>query len=82
MKFNVELTFYKKDQNSSEYDIGEQINFSNIPEPIQKKIIEVIKNSIKFKNYLEKNISNMGFDGAFRDRKFQRHVAIRIAETH
>ncbi len=60
MKFNVELNFYKKDQNSSDWDIGDQINFSNIPSPIQKKIIEVIKNSIKFKNYLEKNISNMG----------------------
>ena len=44
MKFSVELTFYKKDQNSSDWDIGDQINFSNIPSPIQKKIIEIIKN--------------------------------------
>jgi len=51
MKFNAMLTFYEDD---------DKINFNNIPEKIQKTILVLLKSSSKFKNYLEKNISNMG----------------------
>ena len=51
MKFEVNLTFYEDD---------DKINFNNIPEKIQKNILDLLKSSSKFKNYLEKNISNMG----------------------
>jgi hypothetical protein len=51
MKFDVILSFYEND---------EKINFNNIPENIQKTILDLLKTSSKFKNYLEKNISNMG----------------------
>jgi hypothetical protein len=51
MKFNTMLTFYEDD---------DKINFNNIPEKIQKTILVLLKSSSKFKNYLEKNISNMG----------------------
>jgi hypothetical protein len=51
MKFNTTLSFYEDDN---------KINFNNIPEKIQKTILDLFKTSSKFKNYLEKNISNMG----------------------
>ena len=51
MKFDVILSFYEND---------EKINFNNIPDKIQKTILDLLKTSSKFKNYLEKNISNMG----------------------
>jgi len=51
MKFNTTLSFYEDDN---------KINFNNIPEKIQKTILDLFKTSLKFKNYLEKNISNMG----------------------
>jgi hypothetical protein len=51
MKFECNLTFYEDDN---------KINFNDIPEKIQKTILDLLKSSLKFKNYLEKNISNMG----------------------
>jgi hypothetical protein len=51
MKFDCNLTFYEDDN---------KINFNDIPEKIQKTILDLLKSSSKFKNYLEKNISNMG----------------------
>ena len=51
MKFNVELKFYEDDNN---------INFNDIPTSIQKEFLDLLKTSSKIKNYLEKNISNMG----------------------
>jgi hypothetical protein len=50
MKFNITLSFYKND---------DTINFTEIPASIQKEILDSFKTA-KFKNYLEKNISNMG----------------------
>ena len=50
MKFNIILTFFENDN---------KINFNSMPEYIQKEILDSFKTS-KFKNYLEKNISNMG----------------------
>ena len=50
MKINSTLSFYEDDN---------KINFNNIPEKIQKTILDLLKTSSKFKNYLEKNISNM-----------------------
>ena len=50
MKFNSTLSFYEDDN---------KINFNNIPEKIQKTILDLLKSSSKFKKYLEKNISNM-----------------------
>ena len=51
MKINSTLSFYEDDN---------KINFNNIPEKIQKTILDLLKSSSKFKKYLEKNISNMG----------------------
>jgi len=51
MKFNSTLSFYEDDN---------KINFNNIPEKIQKTILDLLKSSSKIKKYLEKNISNMG----------------------
>ena len=50
MKFNIILIFFENDN---------KINFNSIPDNIQKEILDSFKTS-KFKNYLEKNISNMG----------------------
>jgi Zn/Cd-binding protein ZinT len=50
MKFIIELTFYKNDEN---------INFSDIPDTIQNEILSSFTTT-KFKKYLEKNISDMG----------------------
>ncbi len=50
LKFNIILQFYKNDT---------IIGFTEIPTSIQKDIFDSFKTS-KFKNYLEKNISNMG----------------------
>lgn len=50
MKFDIILSFYEDDN---------KINFNNIPEKIQKTILDLLKTSSKFKKYLEKNISNM-----------------------
>jgi hypothetical protein len=50
MKFNIILTFFEDDN---------KINFNSIPDNVQKEILDSFKTS-KFKNYLEKNISNMG----------------------
>lgn len=51
MKFNIDLKFYEGDDN---------INFNDIPSSIQKEFLDLLKTSPKIKNYLEKNISNMG----------------------
>lgn len=51
MKFNIKLKFYEDDNN---------INFNDMHSSIQKEFLDLLKTSPKIKNYLEKNISNMG----------------------
>jgi hypothetical protein len=50
MKFIITLEFYKN---------GDTIHFTDIPNSIQKNILDSLKTP-KFKKYLEKNISDMG----------------------
>jgi len=51
MKFNLVLKFYEEDN---------AINFNDIPISLQKEMLSILKSSQPFKNYLSKNISDMG----------------------
>ena len=60
MRFKLKVKFHKKQPTNAVYDIGKEVNFSNLPENVQKKFLYILANSTKFKRYLEDGISNMG----------------------
>ena len=60
MRFKLKVKFHEKQPTNSVYDIGKEVNFSNLPGNVQKKFLDLLANSIKFKKYLEDGISNMG----------------------
>jgi len=60
MRFKLKVKFHKKQPTNVIYDIGKEVNFSNLPENVQKKFLDILANSTKFKRYLEDGISNMG----------------------
>lgn len=60
MRFKLKVKFHKKQPTNAVYDIGKEVNFSNLPENIQKKFLGLLEKSSKFKKYLEDGISNMG----------------------
>ena len=60
MRFKLKVKFHKKQPNNAIYDIGKEVNFSNLPENVQKKFLDLLAKSSKFKKYLEDGISNMG----------------------
>jgi predicted RND superfamily exporter protein len=60
MHFKLKVKFHEKQSTNSIYDIGKEVNFSNIPENVQKKFLDLLANSAKFRKYLEDGISNMG----------------------
>lgn len=60
MRFKLKVKFHEKQPTNAIYDIGKEVNFSNLPENVQKKFLDILANSVKFKKYLEDGISNMG----------------------
>ncbi len=60
MRFKLKVKFHEKQSTNSIYDIGKEVNFSNIPQNVQKKFLDLLANSTKFRKYLEDGISNMG----------------------
>ena len=60
MRFKLKVIFHEKQPTNAVYDIGKEVNFSNLPENVQKKFLGLLANSLKFKKYLEDGISNMG----------------------
>ena len=60
MRFKLKVKFHEKQPTNSIYDIGKEVKFSNLPENIQTKFLDILANSAKFKKYLEDGISNMG----------------------
>jgi len=60
MRFKLKVIFHEKQPTNAIYDIGKEVNFSNLPENVQKKFLDLLANSAKFKKYLEDGISNMG----------------------
>ena len=60
MRFKLKVKFHKKQPTNAVYDIGKEVNFSNLPENVQKKFLDLLVKSSKFKKYLEDGISNMG----------------------
>jgi hypothetical protein len=60
MRFKLKVKFHEKQSTNSIYDIGKEVNFSNLPQNVQKKFLDVLANSAKFRKYLEDGISNMG----------------------
>lgn len=60
MRFKLKVKFHEKKPSNSIYNIGKEVNFSNIPENVQKKFLDLLANSAKFRKYLEDGISNMG----------------------
>jgi hypothetical protein len=60
MRFKLKVKFHEKQSTNSIYDIGKEVNFSNLPENVQKKLLDILANSVKFKKYLEDGISDMG----------------------
>jgi hypothetical protein len=60
MRFKLKVIFHEKQSTNSVYDIGKEVNFSNLPENVQKKFLDLLVNSAKLKKYLEDGISNMG----------------------
>jgi hypothetical protein len=60
MRFKLKVKFYEKQPTNSLYNIGKEVNFSNLPENVQKKFLDIFANSTKLRKYLEDGISNMG----------------------
>jgi hypothetical protein len=60
MRFKLKVIFHEKQPTNAVYDIGKEVNFSNLPENVQTKFLDILANSVKFKKYLEDGISNMG----------------------
>jgi predicted RND superfamily exporter protein len=60
MRFKLKVKFHEKQSTNSIYDIGKEVNFSNLPQNVQKKFLDLLANSAKFRKYLEDGISNMG----------------------
>ena len=60
MHFKLKVKFQEKQPTNAVYDIGKEVNFSNLPENVQKKFLDILANSAKFRKYLEDGISNMG----------------------
>ena len=60
MRFKLKVIFHEKQPTNAVYDIGKEVNFSNLPENVQKKFLDLLANSVKFKKYLEDGISDMG----------------------
>ena len=60
MHFKLKVKFHENQPTNSIYDIGKEVNFSNLPENVQKKFLDLLANSAKFKKYLKDGISNMG----------------------
>ena len=60
MRFKLKVKFHEKQPTNSVYDIGKEVNFSNLPENVQKKFLDILANSVKLKKYLEDGISDMG----------------------
>ena len=60
MRFKLKVKFHKKQPTNAIYDIGKEVNFSNLPENVQTKFLDILVNSVKFKKYLEDGISDMG----------------------
>ena len=60
MRFKLKVIFHEKQPTNAVYDIGKEVNFSNLPENVQTKFLDLLANSAKFRKYLEDGISNMG----------------------
>lgn len=60
MRFKLKVKFHENQPTNSIYDIGKEVNFSNLPENVQKKFLDLLANSANFRKYLEDGISNMG----------------------
>jgi len=60
MHFKLKVIFHENQPTNAVYDIGKEVNFSNLPENVQKKFLDLLVNSAKFRKYLEDGISNMG----------------------
>ena len=60
MRFKLKVKFHEKQPTNAVYDIGKEVKFSNLPENIQTKFLDILANSVKFRKYLEDGISNMG----------------------
>ena len=60
MRFKLKIKFHENKPTNSIYNIGKEVNFSNLPQNVQKKFLDLLANSAKFRKYLEDGISNMG----------------------
>jgi hypothetical protein len=60
MRFKLKVKFHENKPTNSIYNIGKEVNFSNILQNVQKKFLDLLANTTKFRKYLEDGISNMG----------------------
>ena len=60
MHFKLKVIFHEKQPTNAIYDIGKEVNFSNLSENVQKKFLDLLANSAKLRKYLADGISNMG----------------------
>ena len=49
MRFKLKVKFHEKQPTNAVYDIGKEVNFSNHPGNVQKKFLDILANSVKFK---------------------------------
>jgi hypothetical protein len=60
MRFKLKVIFHENQQTNSITNIGKEVNYNNLTENVQKKFLDLLANSAKFRKYLEDGISNMG----------------------
>ena len=45
MRFKLKVKFHEKQSTNAVYNIGKELNFSNLPENVQKKFLDIFANS-------------------------------------
>jgi len=48
MRFKLKVKFHENKPTNSIYNIGKEVNFSNLPENVQKKFLDILANSTRW----------------------------------
>ncbi len=60
MLLNIKIKFFEKKPTNSIYNVAKYIDFNDISKNVQKKLLDLLANSAKYKKYLEHGISFFG----------------------
>ena len=61
MRFKLKVKFHEKQPTNAVYDIGKEVNFSNLPGNVQKKFLDILANS---RRWYQQNMGSVCKDSA------------------